>query len=103
MVNDQGIVTSFNPATGDVMRQSRIPGVVDNFFASPVAADSKVFLVSESGKVAVLKPDGSISVLAVNPLDDSVYATPAIAEGRIYIRTASALYSFGSMEHKVDP
>ena len=43
----------------------------------------------------VLESDGSLEVLAVNPLDDSIYATPAIAEGRIYIRTVSALYSFG--------
>jgi outer membrane protein assembly factor BamB len=103
MVNDQGIVTSLNPDTGAVIRQSRIEGVIDNFFASPVAADGKIFLVSESGKVAVLKPDGSISALAVNPLDESVFATPAIAEGRIYIRTASALYCFGKMESEVAP
>jgi hypothetical protein len=43
----------------------------------------------------VLKAAGEWEVLKVNELDDEVYATPAIADGRIYIRTRSALYSFG--------
>ena len=95
MVNDNGILTSFEPASGNVINQSRVQGAIDNYYASPVAADNKIYMVSESGTVVVLKPDGSLEVLAVNPLDDFVYATPAIAEGRIYIRTVSALYSFG--------
>ncbi len=103
MVNDKGIVTSFEPATGNVIRQGRIQGAIDNFYASPVAADDKIYMVSESGKVVVLEPDGSLEVLAVNPLDDSVYATPAIAEGRIYIRTVSALYSFGRAPRGAEP
>jgi outer membrane protein assembly factor BamB len=43
----------------------------------------------------VLKAGGDWQVLRVNELDDEVFATPAIADGRIYIRTRSALYSFG--------
>ena len=94
MINDQGIVTSFEPTTGKVLGQGRLKGAVDNFFAAPVAADNKIFMVSESCKVVVLKSDGSLEVLAVNPLVDSCTATPAIADGRIYVRTSSALYSF---------
>ena len=95
MLSDTGIVTSFEPATGKVINQSRIKGAIDNYRAAPVAADGKIFMVSESGKVVVMKPDGSLEVLAVNDLDDLCFATPAVADGRIYIRTASALYSFG--------
>jgi len=60
-----------------------------------VAADDKVFMLSEGGKVSVLAPDGSLEVLAVNDLGEPSYATPALADGRIYIRTTSALYCFG--------
>ena len=95
ILSDKGIVTSFEPTTGKVINQGRLEGAVDNFYAAPVAADDKIWMVSESGKVVALKPDGSLEILAVNELDDSCYATPAIADGRIYIRTASALYSFG--------
>jgi len=62
-----------------------------------VAADGKVFLLSHSGKITVLKADAQWDVLAVNDLDETAQATPAIAGGRIYVRTQKALYSFGSV------
>ena len=95
MVNDSGIMLSFDPATGSVIKQGRLHGAIDKYFASPVAADGKVFLIGQGGQVSVLKAAGDWQVLAVNELDDEVFATPAIADGRIYIRTRSALYSFG--------
>ncbi len=95
MVNDGGIVTSLDPATGQSLAQRRMEGAMDHFYASPVAADNKIFLVSESGKVAVMKADSSLEILAVNELDDLCYATPAIDGTRIYIRTRGALYAFG--------
>jgi outer membrane protein assembly factor BamB len=95
MINDSGILLSFDPATGNVIKQGRLHGAIDKYFASPVAADGKVFLVGQGGQVSVLKAAGDWEVLAVNELDDEVFATPAIADGRVYIRTRSALYSFG--------
>ena len=95
MINDSGILLSFDPATGNVIKQGRLQGAIDKYFASPVAADDKVFLIGQGGQVSVLKAAGEWEVLKVNELDDEVYATPAIADGRIYIRTRSALYSFG--------
>ncbi len=95
MINDSGIMLSFDPATGGVIKQGRLQGAIDKYFASPVAADGKVFLVGQGGQVSVLKAAGEWEVLAVNELDDEVFATPAIADGRVYIRTRSALYSFG--------
>ena len=95
MINDSGILLSFDPATGNVLKQGRLHGAIDKYFASPVAADGKVFLVGQGGQVSVLKAAGDWQVIAVNELDDEVFATPAIADGRVYIRTRSALYSFG--------
>ncbi len=95
MINDSGILLSFDPATGNVLKQGRLHGAIDKYFASPVAADGKVFVIGQGGQVSVLKAAGDWQVLAVNELDDEVFATPAIADGRIYIRTRSALYSFG--------
>jgi len=95
MINDSGILISFDPATGKPIKQGRLQGAIDKYFSSPVAADDKVFLIGQGGQVSVLKAAGEWEVLAVNELDDECYATPAIADGRIYIRTRSALYSFG--------
>ncbi len=95
MINDSGILISFNPTTGEVIKQGRLHGAIDKYFSSPVAADDKVFLIGQGGQVSVLKAAGDWQVLAVNELDDECFATPAIADGRIYIRTRSALYAFG--------
>jgi outer membrane protein assembly factor BamB len=96
MINDSGILISFDPSTGKVLKQGRLHGAIDKYFSSPVAADDKVFLIGEGGQVSVLKANGDWDVLKVNELDDEVFATPAIADGRIYIRTRSALYAFGN-------
>ena len=95
MINDSGVLTTLNPATGEVYRQARLRGAADNYYASPVAADGKVYFVSKSGIVTVLKAGGEQELLATGELDDECYATPAIAGGRIFIRTRSALYAFG--------
>jgi outer membrane protein assembly factor BamB len=95
MVNDSGILTSFDPATGAVLKQGRLKGAIDKYFASPVGADGKVFLVSQDGTVSVVSAAADWQILGVSALDDEVFATPAIADGRIYIRTRNALYAFG--------
>jgi len=95
MINDGGVLSTFDPETGAVLQQSRLRGAIDHYYASPVAADGKVFLVSQSGVITVLKAGGKPDALTVYELDDESYATPAIADGRIYIRTRSALYCFG--------
>jgi outer membrane protein assembly factor BamB len=99
MVNDSGILISFDPATGNVIKQGRLKGAIDKYFASPIGADGKVFLISQDGTVSVVKAAGEWDVLAVNALGDEVFATPAIAGGKIYLRTKSALYCFGNQSN----
>lgn len=96
MVNDSGILISFDPATGNVHKQGRLQGAIDKYFASPIAADGKIFLVSQDGTVSVVKAAAQWEVLQVNKLDNEVYGTPAIADGRLYIRTQNALYCFAA-------
>ncbi len=95
MVNDSGILTSLDPATGAVLKQGRLKGAIDKYFASPVGADGKVFLVSQDGTVSVVSAKGDWEILSVTALGDEVFATPAIADGRIYLRTRGLLYAFG--------
>jgi len=96
MVNDGGIVTSLDPATGETLKQGRLKGAIDRYYASPVAADGKIFMVSEKGTAAVLPPDGSLEPLVVNEIGEACYATPALVDGRIYLRTVNSLYAFGT-------
>jgi outer membrane protein assembly factor BamB len=95
MLNDRGVLTTLDAATGRMLRQDRVRGVSDNYYASPVAGDGKIFLASHNGVVAVLRAGGQQELLAANPLDEEIFATPAIADGRLYVRTVSALYCFG--------
>lgn len=95
MINDSGILLAIDPATGAVLKQGRLKGAIDKYFASPVGADGKVFLVSQDGTASVVEATADWQILSVNPLDDEVFATPAIAEGRIYVRTRGTLYCFG--------
>jgi len=95
MINDGGVLTTLNASTGELFKQARLRGVSDRYFASPVAADGKIFIAANSGVVAVLKAGGDQELLAANKLDEEIFATPAIADGRIYVRTTGALYCFG--------
>ena len=89
-----GIFTSLNPETGEVYKQARLTGALGSYWSSPVAADGRIFVVSEEGKVVVLRAGAEWEILAVNNLDEDTFATPAILDGRIYIRTRQALYCF---------
>jgi outer membrane protein assembly factor BamB len=95
IVKTGGIIASMDPLTGQAFKVDRTKEAMEEYYSSPVAADGKVFLVSETGKVSVLKAGPQWEVLAVNDLGEEVFATPAIAAGRIFIRTRAALYCFG--------
>ena len=95
MLNDKGVLTTLDAKTGQLLRQDRVRGLSDNYYASPVAGDGKIFLTSHNGVVAVLRAGGEQELLAANALNEEVFATPALAGGRLYVRTVSALYCFG--------
>lgn len=94
-ITENGMLTTLDPATGKPHKQGRLRPAADKYFASPVAADGKVFFVGFSGAVTIMKAGPDHAILSVNPLEDECYATPAIADGRLYIRTRATLYCFG--------
>jgi len=96
LMKEGGIVSSLDPASGKVLKQGRTPDALEEYYASPVAADGKIFLVSASGKVTVLKAGAQWEILAMNDLDEEVWATPAIAGNNLFIRTRNSLYSFAA-------
>ena len=96
MITDSGILTTLRPSTGEVLKQGRIRTAADNYYAAPIGSDGKVYFASKSGVITVLKAGPDQQILSTSELDDEIYATPAISGGRIYIRTRSSLYAFGS-------
>ena len=103
MVKTGGIVTTLDPATGELLRQGRATGAIGEYYASPVAADGKVYLINRNGQVAVLEAGAEWTVLAVNDLGEEVSASPALADGRLYVRTRDSLYSFSSPQTEGNP
>jgi hypothetical protein len=89
-----GIFTSLNPENGEVYTQARLTGALGRYWSSPVAADGKILLASEDGRVVVLRAAPEWEILAINSLDEDTFATPAILDGRIYVRTRDGLYCF---------
>ena len=98
MVNDGGRLGLFDAATGAVIKQMRLRGAMAHYYASPVAGDGQVYFASESGYVTVVRAGRKPGIIAVNNLHEPIYATPAIADGKLYIRTARRLYCFGENE-----
>ena len=89
-----GIVFSRVAKTGELLYSGRL-GAPGYYYSSPVAADNKVYIASEEGVVVVLDAGEQLKILATNKLDGAILATPALADGNIYVRTENRLYAFG--------
>jgi outer membrane protein assembly factor BamB len=96
MVKTGGIVTTLDAATGTLLKAGRATGALGEYFASPVAADGKVYLANQDGQVTVLEAGAEWKVLAVNDLDAEINASPALVGGRIYVRTRDSIYCFAA-------
>ena len=92
MANDVGVLTAVDSVTGERVWQERVDGV---FSASPVAGGGHVYFVSESGETVVVKAGRAPQVIAKNALGERAVASPAISNGRIFIRTDKHVFSIG--------
>jgi outer membrane protein assembly factor BamB len=90
-----GIVYCRAAKTGALVYSGRL-GAMGYYYSSPVAADGKVYIASADGVVVVLDAGEELKILATNKLDGGILATPAIADGNIYVRTENLLYAFGN-------
>jgi outer membrane protein assembly factor BamB len=91
-ITDGGVATCMKAETGELLWQQRVGG---NFSASPVAAEGRIYFVGDDGETTVIKAAPEFTVLARNPLSESVQASPAISQGQIFIRTERHLFAIG--------
>lgn len=94
LLRSGSILQTLDPATGKMLKQGRLPGEIDDYYASPVAGDGKVFLLSKNGGCTVLEAGADWGVAASSQFGEEIFATPAIVDGHIFVRTATALYDF---------
>lgn len=95
LVKCGGIATCFSQEDGKLIWGPKRIENGGDYFASPIYGDGKIYVAGENGTVVVLKDAPELEVLAKNTVDGSIVATPAIADGRIYVRTREALFCFG--------
>jgi outer membrane protein assembly factor BamB len=94
LLKEGGILTSLDAKSGEVLKQARLQGALGDYYSSPVAADGRIYVASEEGKIVVLKAGPQWEVLRINAMDDECKATPAIEANKMWVRTRSALYCF---------
>jgi outer membrane protein assembly factor BamB len=92
MVGDAGVLTVIDATNGERTHQERIGGV---YSASPVAADGRVYLLSEDGETIVVTAGRTPKILARNRLTARQLASPAVSGGRLFIRSDSTLFAIG--------
>jgi outer membrane protein assembly factor BamB len=94
MHENLGIAYCAKAATGEIVYEVRVPNCTQ-VYASPVLADGKLYYLARDGKTFVLPAEPRFKVLAVNSLGErgTFNASPAVADGRIYLRSNRYLYS----------
>lgn len=95
MVKNGGMITCLNAVTGECIYQERL-GAGGPYYASPVAADGKIFTASRRGDVTVFRAGDRFSVLGRNQLGERIMATPALVGDTVYIRTEDHLFAFAN-------
>jgi outer membrane protein assembly factor BamB len=82
--NDNGVVMCINPKTDETVWQERIGG---NYSGSPLCIGGKLYCIEESGKIAVVAASPTFQDFGMSDLGDASHSTPAVANGRLYLRS----------------
>lgn len=98
LADDKGIGSCFETDTGKILWRKRLGG---RFTASPVATTDKLYFVNESGSTLIIDPrNPDYEEVARNELGEDVYASPALAQGRILMRTSGHLICISQIDDK---
>jgi outer membrane protein assembly factor BamB len=98
LVKSGGIAETLDAVSGESLKRGRLREAIGGYSASPVAADGKVYFASEDGVVSVVRAGAELEVVSVSDLGEGIFATPALSNGRVYVRTDEALYCFRGAE-----
>jgi len=94
VIGEGGLLTSFDLETGKIQKQERV-GSPDSYYASPVAADGKLYLPSEDGEILIVKAGPSFALVGRNPMGQPLMATPAISGRLLLVRGERELVAIG--------
>jgi outer membrane protein assembly factor BamB len=96
LVKNGGILTCVNTQTGKRVYRKRI-GPAGTYYASPILAGHRLYISSGGGRVTVIDVAAKTPrVLAQNEFGENIFATPAIVDDTLYLRTEQSLYAIAS-------
>jgi len=85
--SDRGTLSCFEPESGQLKYRENLGPGGAAFSASPVASDGKIYFTAENGEIYVVQAGPEFKLLAVNKMDETCIATPAISQGTLFFRT----------------
>jgi len=94
---DKGVLTCFNVKTGEQIYQQRINEQGFGLSASPVAGNSHLYFASEDGEVYVIKAGPQYELIAINPMNEAMMATPAISDNMLIIRGQHHVFGIAAL------
>jgi outer membrane protein assembly factor BamB len=92
LVKKGGISASFAANDGKTVWEKKRIRNLGNYYASPIAGDGKIYVTGENGFIVVLEDSPELKILEKNDMGEPCLATPAIADGRLFVRTLNKLY-----------
>jgi len=96
LVKNGGMISCMNTTTGEVIYREERLGALGDYYASPVAAGKQILVAAQSGVVSVIEAGNpELNIMFQIDFEETIMATPAIVENRLYMRTSQTLYCFG--------
>jgi outer membrane protein assembly factor BamB len=94
MINNGGIASCMDAGNGKLLYRERL-GAGGPYYSSPICAGGRIYIASGPGVVVVLEAGDALRVLARNNLKEQIFATPAVVDNKLYVRTVALMYAFG--------
>jgi outer membrane protein assembly factor BamB len=94
MIKNGGVASCMDAESGKLLYRGRL-GAFGPYYSSPIAADGRIYIASGKGIVTVFAAGDTLEVLAKNNLKEQVFATPAVVDNKLYVRTIKHMYAFG--------
>lgn len=94
MVKNGGVVFCIEAQSGKLLYRERL-GAAGAYFSSPICAHGRIYVASSKGTIVVFEAGEKLNILARNKLGEDIFATPAVVDNKLYVRTAKHLYAFG--------
>ncbi len=93
LATSYGMFVSYDTGTGKLRKEHDL-GV--EFYSSPMIADGKIFLFSNSGKMHIFSADNDFNLIDSFETGEKTFATPAFTDGKMVVRTEKSIYCVGS-------